>query len=158
VDCRLVYCYNVAIDDPESMQIYERVYAKAKRLVDKGDVLFVLGNNEVLVNAIQRRAAVVVQNSSREGFCLAVTEALWKSRPVVATQVGGIPLQIRDGETGFLVPWGDRDAMAERITRLLQDAELARAMGEAARETVRQRFLVTRLLLDYLGIIGDLVS
>jgi len=103
VDCRLLYCYNLATDDPQGMEIYIKIRKKAQKLVDKGDVIFVVGNNDVLVNAIQRFATVIIQKSTREGFGLVVAEALWKGKPVVAGNVGGISLQIKDGETGFLV-------------------------------------------------------
>ena len=81
VDCRLLYCYNLATDDPEGMKIYERVHEKAKKFVDSGDVLFVVGNNELLVNAIQRFSTVILQKSIKEGFGLVVSEALWKGKP-----------------------------------------------------------------------------
>lgn len=158
VDCRLVYCYNSAIDDPESMEIHARIHRKAKDLVGKGDVVFVMGNNECLVNAVQRFSTVVVQKSTREGFCLAVTEALWKGKPVVASDVGGIPLQIVDGETGFLVDAHDKKTFADRIVTLLKDRKLAAEMGAKAREAVRKDFLITRLLLDYLGILESVLA
>ncbi|MFH1753280.1 MAG: glycosyltransferase, partial [Candidatus Omnitrophota bacterium] len=84
VDCRLIYCYNLATDDPEGMKIYDRVYQKAKKYAEQGDVIFIVGNNELLVNAIQRFSTVILQKSTREGFALTVTEALWKAKPVVA--------------------------------------------------------------------------
>lgn len=111
VDCRLLYCYNLATDDPEGMEIYERVHKKAKKFVDNGDVLFVVGNNELLVNAIQRFSTVIIQKSTKEGFGLVVAEALWKEKPVVAGNVGGIPSQITDGKTGFLVDPHDYKAV-----------------------------------------------
>ncbi|NIO19806.1 MAG: glycosyl transferase family 1, partial [Candidatus Aenigmarchaeota archaeon] len=72
----MVYCYDMALDDPEGTAIYSRVYRKANKLRERGDVVFVVGKNQILVNAIQKFSTVVVQNSIREGFCLAVTEAL----------------------------------------------------------------------------------
>lgn len=158
VDCRLVYCYNLASDDPEGMEIYERVYEKAKDLAKNDDVIFVLGNNDILVNALQRFSSVVVQNSTKEGFCLAVTEALWKGKPVVGTNVGGIPTQIEDGENGFLVEPRDRNAMSDRIIEILKNKSLEKKMGKKARETVKNNFLLTRLLLDYLDLIDDVMK
>ena len=155
IDCRLLYCYNLATDDPEGMQIYERVYKKAKKFVDDGDVLFVVGNNELIVNAIQRFSTVIIQKSTREGFGLVVAEALWKGKPVVAGNVGGIPSQITDGKTGFLVDPYDYKACAERVTRLLKDPKLSERMGKAAKESVREKFLTTRLISDYLDLIAD---
>jgi len=155
VDCRLLYCYNLATDDPEGMQIYERVYKKAKKFVDDGDVLFVVGNNELIVNAIQRFSTVIIQKSTREGFGLVVAEALWKGKPVVAGNVGGIPNQITDGKTGFLVDPYNYKVCAERVERLLKDPKLSEKMGKAAKESVREKFLTTRLISDYLDLIAD---
>jgi len=156
VDCRLVYCYDMALDDPEGVGVYDKVYRKAKKLREKGDVIFVVGKNQILVNAIQRFAAILVQNSIREGFCLSITEALWKGKPVVATNVGGIPLQIRNGEEGFLVEPRDREHFAERIVEILKNPSLAQEMGTKGKERVRQNFLTTRLLSDYLDLLNDI--
>ncbi len=157
VDCRLVYCYDLALDDPEGMEIYSKVQRKADRLTEKGDVLFVVGNSEILVNAIQRFSTVVVQNSIREGFCLAVTEALWKEKPVVATNVGGIPLQVKDGQNGFLVEPHDTKSCADRIIQILQNPDMANQMGRKGKKIVRDNFLITRSLLDYLDLLNDVI-
>lgn len=157
VDCRLLYCYNLATDDPEGMQIYERVHEKAKKFVDNNDVLFVVGNNELLVNAIQRFSAVILQKSIKEGFGLVVAEALWKEKPVVAGNVGGIPSQITDGKTGFLVDPHDYAKCANRVVRLLKDPKLSQEMGRAAKESVREKFLTTRLISDYLDLIAEIL-
>ncbi len=157
VDCRMVYCYDMALDDPEGVEIYSKVYRKAKKFVEKGDVIFVVGKHQILVNAIQRFSTVLVQNSIREGFCLAVTEALWKGKPVVATNVGGIPLQIKDGENGFLVEPGNREQFADRIIKILEDPSIGHEVGKKAREVVRERFLITKTLLDYLRILNLLI-
>jgi trehalose synthase len=153
VDCRLLYCYDMASDDPEGNMVYQRTYRKARKYVEQGDVIFVLGNSQVLVNAIQRFSTILVQNSIKEGFCLCVTEALWKGKPVVATKVGGIPHQLVEAENGFLVNPQDREAFADRIIQLLQNPDLVERMGQRAKETVRQNFLTTRLLTDYLDLI-----
>lgn len=158
LDCRLVFCYNLAADDPEGMQIYTKIYRKAKRFVDAGDVLFVVGNNDILVNSIQRFSSVILQKSIKEGFCLSVTEALWKAKPVVASNVGGLPLQIEDGRNGFLLDPQDVDGFAERIVYILEHPDEAKSLGEKARETVRQKFLITRLLSDYLDMLNAIMS
>jgi trehalose synthase len=155
VDCRLLYCYDMASDDPEGNAVFQRTYRKARKLVENGDVLFVLGNSQILVNAIQRFSTVLVQNSTKEGFCLCVTEGLWKGKPVVGTKVGGIPLQLVEAENGFLVEPNDKEAFADRIVRLLQNPDMAEQMGKQAKETVRENFLTTRLLLDYLSLLND---
>jgi len=156
VDCRLLYCYNLATDDPEGMKIYETVHEKAKKFVDSGDVLFVVGNNELLVNAIQRFSTVILQKSTKEGFGLVVAEALWKEKPVVGGNVGGIPCQITDGKTGFLVDPFDYKACAQRVITLLKDPKLSERMGKAAKESVREKFLTTRLISDYLDLIAEM--
>lgn len=158
VDCRLVFCYNLAGDDPEGVRMYTRTYRKAKKYVDKGDVLFVVGNDDALVNSIQRCSSVVIQKSIKEGFCLSVTEALWKGTPVVASNVGGIPAQIVDGGNGFLLEPHDTDGFAERIIHILKDPDLARDMGQKAKEIVREKFLITRLLSDYLYMLNSILN
>ncbi len=153
VDCRLVFVYNMASDDPEGVKIYSQMLETAKEHLDRGDVLFVRGDDPVLVNVMQRVSDVVIQKSTREGFGLVITEALWKGTPVVASNVGGIPTQMVDGETGYLLDPLDFDGFAEKIAILMQDESLRMQLGDQAREHVRERFLITRHLLDYLNLI-----
>ena len=108
--------------------------------------------DSALVNALQRRAAVVLQKSIREGFGLTVTEAMWKGTPVVGSRAGGIKTQIEDGVNGFLVD--NIEQAAERIVTLLQNRALASRLGQKAKETVRNRCLMTRLMEDWLDLIG----
>lgn len=158
VDCRLVFCYNVASDDPEGMRIYNKVLRKANKLYKNGHIVFVVGNNETLVNAVQRFSDVIIQKSTKEGFCLAVTEALWKGTPVVASNVGGIPSQIKDGENGFLLDPTDTKGFADRIIHLFKNPNDGKAIGQKAKETVRQKFLITRLLSDYLYMLNSIIK
>lgn len=158
VDCRLLFCYNLASDDPEGMNIYNRVKDKTRQMFSDDEVLFVVGNNDNLVNAIQRFSSVIIQKSIREGFCLTVTEALWKGKPVVATTAGGIPTQIEDGANGFLVDPHDIDGCAERVIEILQNPSLNTELGNKARETVREKFLTTRLMSDHLDVIDELTN
>jgi trehalose synthase len=158
VDCRLVFCYNVASDDPEGLRMYNKVRRKAGRFLKKGDILFVVGNNETLVNAIQRYSKVIIQKSTREGFCLTVTEALWKKTPVVASNVGGIPMQIKNEKNGFLLEPKDTEGFADRIVHLLKNPKEAENLGQQGRETVRENFLITRLLSDYLYMLDSLIG
>ncbi|MHC4543393.1 MAG: glycosyltransferase [Planctomycetota bacterium] len=157
VDCRLLFCYNLASDDPEGVQMYTKIYRKAKKLVSNGDVLFIVGNNDILVNSIQRFSSVIIQKSIKEGFCLAVTEALWKGTPVVASNVGGLPTQIDDGTNGFLLGPNDTEGFADRIIHLLKHPKEGQDMGQKAKETVRQKFLITRLLSDHLDMLNSIV-
>jgi len=157
-DCRLVFCYNVASDDPEGLLMYNKVRRKAGKSLEKGDIIFVLGNNELLVNAIQRLSSVILQKSRREGFCLSVTEALWKGTPVVASNVGGIPIQIQDGKNGFLLEPEDVTGFADRIIHLLKDPKQREHLGQQGKETVKQKFLITRLLSDYLWMLNAIMK
>ncbi len=158
VDCRLVFCYNMAPDDPEGIIIYNKMKKAARKHLENGDVLFVLGDNQMLVNSLQKTSSVILQKSIREGFGLTVSEAMWKGTPVVASNVGGIPEQIIDGETGLLVDPHDIRACADRVTALLKDPKGAEDMGRKAREHVRKNFLITRHLNDYLGLLIDLFN
>lgn len=158
VDCRLVFCYNAASDDPEGLKMYNKVRRKAGKFLRKNDIIFVVGNYETLVNAIQRYSKVIIQKSTREGFCLAVTEALWKKRPVVASNVGGIPMQIEDGKNGFLLEPEDTEGFADRIVHLLKNTKDGENLGLKAKETVRENFLITRSLSDYLHMLNSLIG
>jgi len=155
VDCRLVMVGNMASDDPEGPQIYEKLFV-ATQAID--DIHLITQTDPLLVNALQRTAAVVVQLSRKEGFGLTVSESLWKGTPVVATDVGGIPLQIEDGHTGFLVQPMDYAAAAERILKILADPNLGAELGSNGREHVRAHFLMPRLLYDWLNLLGEIVS
>lgn len=147
VDFTLVLLGNMATDDPEGRRIYDALAAEA----DARTLVLPEGNDQLLVNAIQSTAAVIVQKSTREGFGLTATEAMWKGRPVVAGNVGGLRHQITDGVNGLLVSSPDEAARA--IVRLLSDGDLAARLGAAAHQTVRERFLFTRLLEDYLDLL-----
>jgi trehalose synthase len=158
VDCRLVLAGNMATDDPEGLAIYERVRKRAGRLIDSGDIIFLLGASDIVINALQRVSSVILQKSLREGFGLTVSEAMWKGTPVVAGAVGGIPLQVIDGETGFLVDPRDLDQTADRVAALLADPMLAGEIASRGVEHVREHFLVTRLLGHYLSLLGELIG
>jgi trehalose synthase len=147
VDATLVLLGNIATDDPEGKEVYES-------LLDEQEARIIILSEEdtALVNALQRRAAVVLQKSLREGFGLTVTEAMWKGAAVIGGNVGGIRHQIADGENGFLVD--SVEEAAERIVQLIRNPDLRRRMGERARQTVKNDFLLTRLLEDYLDLFG----
>ncbi len=148
VDARLVLLGNVATDDPEGEQVYQDL------LKYQNERIIILSREDTaLVNALQRHSAVVVQKSLREGFGLTVTEAMWKGAAVIGGNVGGIRVQIEDGETGYLVD--SVEETAERMIELIRDPEKRESMGEAAREVVRERFLLTRLLEDHLDLIDS---
>ena len=156
VDCRLVLCGSMATDDPEGVKIFKQVEKKASELIAKGEVILITSENNILVNALQRRSDVIIQKSIREGFGLVISEALWKERPVVASNVGGIPLQIVDGVNGFLVDPFDNEGFADRIVEIIKHPNLGKELGEKGKESVRKKFLVTRLLSDYLDLMRDM--
>jgi trehalose synthase len=108
--------------------------------------------NAVIVNALQRRADVVVQKSIAEGFGLTVAEAMWKARPVVASAVGGIQDQIVDGQSGVLVQPDDLQGFAGAVAALLRDPDRAEWMGYNARARVRDAFLGARHLAQYVDL------
>jgi trehalose synthase len=148
VDCTLVLVGNVATDDPEGEKVYQSL------LNNREERIIILSvQDSALVNALQRRAAVVLQKSLREGFGLTVAEAMWKGTPVIGGNVGGIRYQIQDGKNGFLVS-NVTDA-AERIVRLIKDRKLNRTMGKRARETVRKNYLLTSSVERYLDLFGS---
>ena len=148
VDATLVLLGNFATDDPEGAAIYEALL----RSRDERILVLPYGDDSALVNALQTRAAAVVQKSIREGFGLTVTEAMWKGTPVIGGNVGGIRYQIENGINGFLV--STIEETASRMVQLVKDPELRARMGEKARESVRERFLLTRYLEQYLDLFG----
>jgi trehalose synthase len=147
IDCRLVLAGGTATDDPES----DRVLAE---VIDEADgdsdihVLSIPTGSDVEINALQRAATVIVQKSLKEGFALTISEALWKAKPVVASAVGGIPLQIRHKLTGLLSH--NIESTAYAIKELLSNLQYAKWLGENGREHVKRNFLITRHLKDYM--------
>ncbi len=147
---------SMASDDPEGWDYYDKTVRHAGKDYDIRILhnFHGVGNREI--NAFQTAADVVIQKSTREGFGLVVTEALWKGKPVIGGNVGGIPLQVIDKQTGFLVD--DVAACADKMFYLLQNPAKAAKMGQAAREHVRQHFLSTRHLADYLRLFKELLA
>jgi trehalose synthase len=160
IDCRLILCGSMATDDPEGMIIYERLKQKEKKLIENNDLILIISDSEnnIRVNVLQRISDVLIQKSLREGFGLTVTEALWKEKPVVASNAGGIPLQIKDGENGFLLDPYNKEGFADRIIKILEDPKLAKEIGRKGKEHVRNNFLITRLLSDYLDLFDDIMG
>jgi trehalose synthase len=148
VDARLVLLGNFATDDPEGEEIFNSLCACR----DERILILTAGDDTALVNALQTRAAVVLQKSLREGFGLTVSEAMWKSTPAIGGIVGGIRYQIEDGVNGFLV--SSVEEAAERIVQLLKDKKLREEIGSKGRETVREKFLLTRYVEQYLDLFG----
>jgi trehalose synthase len=153
-EVQLALVGSMATDDPEGWQFFNSTLEYAG-----GDPDIKILNNmnnvgAIEVNAFQSQADVLIQKSTREGFGLTVSEALWKARPFIGGDVGGIPLQIEDGRTGYLV--STPEECAERALRILRDPEHGKQLGRAGKEHVRSHFLTPRLLRDWLRILGDL--
>jgi trehalose synthase len=148
VDCVLVLVGNNASDDPEGAVMLKTIEGSLSN-----GIILITADDPVLVNALQRHSAVVLQKSTREGFGLTVTEAMWKGAAVIGGDVGGIQRQIRDGNNGFLVSTVDQ--AADRIVQLLQNPRLRQRLGASARETVRENFLMSRLLEDWLDLLAS---
>ncbi|MBA2717501.1 MAG: glycosyltransferase [Propionibacteriales bacterium] len=153
-------------DDPEGAAVLDECVAQWERLPDdvRRRVHLVrvpmddLDENAIIVNAIQRRAAVVVQKSFAEGFGLTVTEAMWKGRPMVAGAVGGIPDQVDSGVHGILVDPRDTQACGEAVSSLLANPDQANQLGSAARDRVLAQFLGDRHLRQYIELFGQLID
>ncbi|RJR36049.1 MAG: glycosyltransferase [Desulfobacteraceae bacterium] len=148
VECTLVLLGNVATDDPEGAEVFESL------LDSREERIIILSHQDTaLVNALQRKASVVLQKSIREGFGLTVSEAMWKGTPVIGGNVGGIRYQVENGMNGYLV--SSVEEAAERIVQIVTDESLRYRLGRNARETVRKKFLMTRYLEQYLDLFSS---
>jgi trehalose synthase len=145
--CQLVLAGGTASDDPESGEVLEKVKERAGGNPDI-HILDIPPGSDIDINALQRAATIIMQKSLREGFALTITEALWKAKPVVASAVGGIPLQVRNKLTGLLCHSVEGAAYALR--QILANPDYGRWLGRNGREHVRQHFLITREIRDYL--------
>lgn len=151
---QLLLIASMALDDPEGWIYYEKTARRAGEDYDIHLLTDLVGVHDSEVNAFQRASDVVLQKSTREGFGLSVTEALWKEVPVVGGNVGGIPLQVKDGTTGFLV--STIEEAAEKTVYLLKHPQRAKEMGKEGKEHVLRNFLITRHLKDYLELFRQL--
>ncbi len=153
-------------DDPEGLAVFEEVQAAWRGLPEALGARVHLATlsmddveaNAVLINALQRRADVIVQKSLAEGFGLTVAEAMWKARPVVASALGGMVAQIEDERSGILVDPADLERFGAAVSRLLTDRSLAAAIGQAAKERVRSHFLGSRQLRQMLSLWTGLLT
>jgi trehalose synthase len=153
-EVQLALVGSMATDDPEGWEFFQHTMEYA----DNDPDIKILNNlnnvGAIEVNAFQSQSDVCLQKSIREGFGLTVTEALWKGRPTVAGNVGGIPLQIENGKTGFLVD--SASECASRCVEILADPELGKALGRAGKEHARAHFLSPRLLRDWMQLLTEL--
>ena len=152
-EAQLAMVGSMATDDPEGMEYFQKTFEYA----DGDEDIKILSNlnnvGAIEVNAFQSQSDICLQKSIREGFGLTVTEALWKGRPTVAGNVGGIPLQIEDGVSGFLVD--SPSQCAERCLEILRDPGLGKQLGREGKEHARRMFLTPRLLRDWLQLLDD---
>ncbi|MDH5186754.1 MAG: glycosyltransferase [candidate division WOR-3 bacterium] len=148
VECTLVLLGDVALDDPEGEEVYKSLLKQQEERV-----IILSRQDTALVNALQRKAAVVFQKSIREGFGLTVAEAMWKGTPVIGGDAGGIRYQIEDGINGFLV--SSINEAADRLVKLLKNKKLREQMGKKGKQTVREKFLMSRLLEQYLDLFSS---
>jgi trehalose synthase len=155
-ELQLALVGSMASDDPEGWDFFNATVAHA----DGDPDIHILNNfnnvGSIEVNAFQSQSDVLVQKSTREGFGLTVTEAIWKGRPFIGGKVGGIPLQIEDGVSGFLVD--SVQDCASRTLEILRDPQLGKALGRRGKEYVRKHFLTPRYLRDYLKIFTELLE
>jgi len=146
INCQLILAGGTAEDDPEGFKVLSEVKESAKN--DSDIHILLLPHDDIMVNALQRASDVIVQKSLKEGFGLTVAEALWKAKPVVASNVGGIPLQIKHKYSGLLCHSVEGASFA--IKQLLTSPEYAKKLGENGKEHIRNNFLITRHLRDYM--------
>ena len=153
-EVQLALVGSMATDDPEGWDFFNATVAHA----DGDPDIHILNNlnnvGAIEVNAFQSHSDVVIQKSTREGFGLTVTEAIWKARPFIGGDVGGIPLQVANGETGYLV--SSVEECAQRALEILQDPALGKRLGRAGKEHARRHFLMPRLLRDWLELFEEL--
>ncbi len=146
IDCQLILAGGTATDDPEGIKVLDEVRFAAGK--DEDIHILLLPQNDIEVNALQSASTVIIQKSLKEGFGLTVAEGLWKAKPVIASNVGGIPLQIKHKYSGLLCH--SIEGAAFSIKQLLNSPEYAKKLGQNGREHIRNNFLLTRHLRDYM--------
>ncbi len=150
--CQLILAGGMASDDPEGARILANLYEDTKNDEDIHILHLSLDDRQENwreVNALQRSANVIMQPSTKEGFGLVITEALWKAKPVIAANVGAIPLQIRDGDTGYFYETPQKTA--RRVINMLKNPKATEAFGQRAKEYVGNHFLLPDRIADYLN-------
>ncbi len=147
IDCQLVIAGGGATDDPEGMKVLDEVRARAEDDPDIHVILLPPGS-DIEINALQRGSSVILQKSLKEGFGLTVSEGLWKAKPVIASAVGGIPLQITHKHSGILSH--SIEGTSHYLKQLLNEPEYAEKLGVNGKEHVKNNFLITRHIRDYL--------
>lgn len=152
VDCQLILLGFLALDNVEGQKTFEKVEKMAAKSKYSDDIKPILVNSEILVNCLQRASSVVVLKSFKEGFGLVVAESLYKGTPVVASNVGGIPLQVIDGVTGFLHEPTNVQGFCDSIVKIVKDEKLRDELGKNGQEHVKKNFLIDRLMSDWIDL------
>ncbi|MFH1841501.1 MAG: glycosyltransferase, partial [Candidatus Nealsonbacteria bacterium] len=142
------------LDDPESLRMYQKI----KKYSDNDPDIFIFSDlkqikkssDDPLINAVYANSDIVIQKSTREGFGIVVTEAMWKSKPVIGGKRTGIRLQIKNGKNGFLI--SSAEEISDLIIKLMEDKNLRKKIGASAHKTIKEKFLMPRLILDFLKI------
>ena len=155
MDCQLVLLGSFASDDPEGQNLFEKLEKRVKKSKYCKDIHLISIANDFLVNCVQRASSVVVQKSSREGFGLTISEALYKGTPVVASNVGGIPLQVIDGVNGFLHKPNETKSFSKSVIKIMKDEKLRNELGANGKEHIKNNFLITRLMTDWLDLFEE---
>jgi trehalose synthase len=158
INCQLVLLGQFATDDPEGHKIILSLQKKVEKSPFKNDIKLLVVDNAFLVNCLQRASSVVIQRSLKEGFGLTVTEALYKGTPVVASNVGGIPLQVINGVNGFLLEPHNLEGFSDSVIKLLKDEKLRVTLGNAGKDHIKENFLITRLMLDWIKLMNKVMS
>ena len=162
VDAQLVLVGNSAADDPEGAKVLKEVRQKTKGVDDVHILLIPPEHNDIEVNALQRASSVIIQKSLKEGFALTVTEALWKDKPVVASAVGGIPLQIKNMYSGLLCHCIEGAAL--KMRQFLHNPAFAKRLANNGKMHIKRNFLITRLMREHMLLAlslfhkGDIIS
>ncbi len=162
VDAQLVLVGNSAADDPEGEKVLKEVKQKTKGVKDVHILLIPPEYNDIEVNALQRASSVIIQKSLKEGFALTVTEALWKDKPVVASAVGGIPLQIKNMYSGLLCHCIEGAAL--KMRQFLHNPDFAKRLARNGKIHIKRNFLITRLIREHMLLAlslfhkGDIIS
>ncbi len=154
-ELQLILAGGSAPDDPEGEEVLKEVEKSSEGDPDI-HIIVLSPDSHRIINALQRGASIILQKSLREGFGLTVSEALWKAKPVIGGNTGGIRLQLIDGQTGFLVT--SPQGAADRIEDFLQYPQLGQECGRRGKALVKEKFLITRQLQDYLRVVTDISS
>jgi len=157
INCKLVLAGAFATDDPEGQEEFEKINKRVEKSKYKKDIELILNASDTGINCLQRGSSVVIQKSLREGFGLTVAEALYKETPVVASNIGGIPLQVIDSKTGYTHAPHDITGFSKSVIKLLSDDKLREKLGQQGKEHITKNFLITRLLSDWLDLFGKYI-